>query len=279
MTMWSASAFASPQMPDYLIYRKDTVPVYNLILEQYLNSTDTGKTDRLFGLAFRNGASTSCWRGYQAIYKLENDSLFLVDIIGCGDLRFGRIDRDSSIAKMKLIFGASLKNERVFINWFSGTLNFPISDSVIRWDGVFNRTFEKEKVLTINKGLVEKIEDVVNYVDDPNRIDRRDMYSISDLMFKKLKRTRWKNSHDYDCSARFLITINENGDVSRVGYLDEDAEKYLKKGECKFCTDKIFNAVKDMKFDILKEQGKPVSEDIFMEIWIEDNGKIENWTH
>jgi hypothetical protein len=88
----SVQILASPQMPDYVIYGKDTIATYNLILEQYLQRQDIAKKEQLFGLAFRDGASFNCWRGYQAIYKIENDSLFLVDIINCGELRNGKIE-------------------------------------------------------------------------------------------------------------------------------------------------------------------------------------------
>ncbi len=45
-------AFGSPQLPDYIIYKNDTIPTYNLILEKLLQvkTTDEGK---LFGLSFR----------------------------------------------------------------------------------------------------------------------------------------------------------------------------------------------------------------------------------
>jgi len=93
LTFWTPELSASPQMPDYIIYGKDTVATYNLILELFFQRQDTAKTEQLFGLAFRDGASFNCWRGYQAIYKIENDSLFLVDIINCGELRNGKIEK------------------------------------------------------------------------------------------------------------------------------------------------------------------------------------------
>lgn len=82
----SQFGICSPQLPDLLIYKNDTINVYNLILEEYLNKNDFKKQGDLFGLSFRDGASMNCWRGYQAIYKIENDSLFLVNIIGCGEI-------------------------------------------------------------------------------------------------------------------------------------------------------------------------------------------------
>lgn len=188
LTFWTTELFASPQMPDYVIYGKDTIATYNLILEQYLQQQDKEKTDELFGLTFRDAASSNCWRGYQAIYKIENDSLFLVDIINCGELRNAKIDKAHSIQKIKAIFGEKLKNEKVHVDWFEGNLNFPLTNEVLRWDGVFYRIFEREKVITISNGLVENVADFDNYFDDPKRIDRKDKDKISALLFKELKK-------------------------------------------------------------------------------------------
>lgn len=273
--------FASPQMPDYIIYGKDTIATYNLILEQYLQRQDTAKTEELFGLSFRDGFSFNCWRGYQAIYKIENDSLFLVDIINCGELRNGKIDKVQSAEKIKSIFGEEFRNEKVYIYWFDGYINYPLTNKVLRWDGVFYKIFEKEKVITIVNGLVRNIEDVDNYVDDPKRIDRQDKNKVSDLLFKKLKKAKWKNSNYFNCSEKYLVTIDENGNVSKVRmlYSDEEIEKYYEKDEFNFCINKMLYALKDLKFDIIMDKGKPISEDIYVEIWIEDNWKVENWTH
>lgn len=281
LLLFSLGLFASPQMPDYVVYGKDTIATYNLILEQYLQKQDTSKTEQLFGLTFRNEASFNCWRGYQAIYKIENDSLFLVDIINCGERRNGQINKIESIEKIKAIFKDKLVNGKVFINWFSGYINFPLSDKVLRWDGVFYKIFEKEKVITISNGFVSNVEDVNNYIDDPKRIDRRDKNKISDLLFKKLKKAKWKNSSNFDCGTKYLITIDQNGNVSKVRmlYTDEEIEKYYEKDEYNFCIEKMFNALKSLKFDIIKDKGIPISEDIYIETWIEGNGKIENWTH
>lgn len=277
----TSGLFASPQMPDYIIYGKDTIATYNLILEQYLQRQDTAMTDKLFGLSFRDGSSFNCWRGYQAIYKIENDSLFLVSIINCGELRNGKIDKAQSLEKIKTIFKERLKNDKVYIDWFDGYINFPLTNKVLRWDGVFYKIFEKERVINVSNGLVTKIEDVNNYIDDPKRIDRRDKNKISDLLFKKLKKVKWKNSSDFDCGTKYLVTIDENGNVSKVRmlYSDEEIEKYYEKDEYNFCIEKMFNALKSLKFDIIKDKGRPISEDIYIEIWIEDNGKIKNWTH
>jgi hypothetical protein len=281
LTFWKTGIFASPQMPDYVVFGKDTIATYNLILEQYLQTQNSTETEQLFGLTFRDGASFNCWRGYQAIYKIENDSLFLIDIINCGELRNGQIDKNQSIEKIKSIFGEKFRKGKVFIDWFDGYMNFPLSKEVLRWDGVFYTIFEKEKVLTISNGLIEKEEDFNNYIDDPKRIDRRNKSEISNLIFKKLKKAKWKNPDEFDCSEKYFVTIDENGIVSKVrmNLSDEEIDAYYERYEFNFCIDKMMIALKDLKFDIILDKGKPMSEDIYIEIWVEDNGKIENWTN
>jgi hypothetical protein len=277
LLFWASQIFASAQVPDYIIYRKDTIETYNLLVEQYLQNYDTTKTNKLFGLSFRSGSSTNCWRGYQAIYKIENDSLFLIYIINCGELRNGKIDKAKSIEKITQIFGDKLINERVYINWFDGLINFPLTNKMLRWDGVFYRIFEKEKVIAISNGHVGKIVDVENYVDDRKRIDRRYGAKTSDILFKKLKKSNWKNAKDFDCSETYMVTIDENGSVSKVRMLrtQEEIEKYYEKEEYNFCIDKMFNALKSLRFDIIKDKGKPIAEEIYIKILQEDNGKIE----
>ena len=59
----------------------------------------------------------NCWRGYQAIYKIENDSLFLVNIIGCGEIFYekGKIDLKKSNDNINTIFGSKFKNGKVYM--------------------------------------------------------------------------------------------------------------------------------------------------------------------
>jgi len=145
---------SSPQVPDYLIIKNDTIPTYNLLVEQYLQKikNDNG---RLFDLSFRNsidgalGSSLNCWRGYQAIYKIENDSLFVTKLIDCHSLQSKATNSNNYLKKL---FGDKVKNNKVFIDWFSGNINFPSKrndNKELRWDGVFERIFMYETVLMI----------------------------------------------------------------------------------------------------------------------------------
>ena len=275
-------------MPDYIIFKGDTIATYNLILEQYLQRHDTTKTEQLFGLSFRNSTNGSfsfnCWRGYQAIYKIDNDSLFLVDIINCGERRNGTIDKVASFKKMKEVFGNNFINDRVYINWFSGDLNFPLTNKVLRWDGVFYKIYERETVVNIAFGKILNTENVENYVDNPKAIDRKDKEKVSNILFKKIKKAKWINVDSIDCSEKYLVTIGRDGKVSRVtmlGYQSQDTiDKYWERNEYDYCINTIFNSLSKLQFDIIKDKGKPISEYIYIEIWFDEKkGKIENWTH
>jgi len=284
----SFQVFESPQMPDYIIFGKDTIATYNLILEQYLQKKDIATTDKLFGLSFRNSSNGSfsfnCWRGYQAIYKIDNDSLFLVDIINCGERRNGKIDKTASFEKMKAIFGDSVVNDRVFINWFSGDLNFPLNNKVLRWDGVFYKIYEHETVISIALGKILSSENVDNYVHQPKAIDRKDKTKVSDILFKKLKKVKWINIDSIDCSGKYSVTINKDGKVSDVTMLEyqsgDSIDKYWDRHEYNYCIFTTLTTLKNLKFDIIKDKGKPIAEDIYIEIWFDPKkGKSENWTH
>lgn len=277
----SLGLFGSPQVSDYIINKGDTIATFNLLLESYLERLDTVEAQRLFGLAFRGGASTNCWRGYQAIYLLQNDSLFLVNIINCGDRRRKTINNAESLNKMKAIFGNAVHQNRVFIDWFSGIINYPIDNTILRWDGVFYTIHERATIVNVDGGKITGIKNVTNYEEVPNGIDRRDADKLPDIIFKHLKRARWKNKDDFDCSERYSVTIDENGKISSVKMLltDEEIEKYYEEDEYKFCINKMTDALKSLKFDLIKDKGNPITEDVYVEIWMEDNGKIENWTY
>jgi len=274
----SVLVYGSSQVPDYIVFGKDTVQTYNLILESYLQKHDTLRANKLLGLSFRDGATTNCWRGYQAIYEIDNDSLFLVAIISCGGLKDGRFDRSQSIHRMNSIFGKRSKNCKVFIDWFDGSISFPLSDRLLRWDGVFYTIFERERVLSISKGILFKAEEVSNYVDSRHGLDRRDKEKIPDVLFRQLAKTRWKNRHEFDCSDRYIIAIGPNGYISEVKmqYSEQEVEKYFEISEYKFCIAKVAKALKPLRFDIIKDKGIPISEEIYLEIWIGDDWTFEN---
>jgi hypothetical protein len=274
----SQNSFASPQMPDYIIYKGDTIPIYNLILEKYFQKTEKSDKRSLFGLKFREGASLNCWRGYQAIYEIENDSLYLKNIIGCGERN---IDESVSENRMNEIFGNKVIKGKVYIDWFSGDFTIP-NGELLRWDGIFHKTFEEEILIKVNNGKVREISKIVNYIDNPKKINRKYGDTISKVMFNELNKLNWNNKKDFDCSEKYLVTIGKNGEVTKIIMPEYQTKKEIKefweRNEYNYCLKTVLKSLSDLKFDILKMKGKPIEESVYLEIWVEDNGKLENWT-
>ena len=271
--------FSSPQLPDYLVFKGDTFPVYDLILEKYIETQDQSEKESLFGLKFRDGASLNCWRGYQAIYQIDKDSLFLSSIISCGELFFSdTIDQIKSHERINNLFNT---NGRVHIDWFSGKISLPKGD-LLRWDGVFYKIYEQEILIDIDKGLIKNVRAVDNYIDAPTRIDRRYKDTISTVLFKSLKRIKWRHIDKCDCSEKYLVTINKNGVPSKVIMPDyqtkDEIKEFWELGEYNYCINRVLKGLKTLKFDIIKHKGKRISEDVLIELWFEENGDIENWT-
>ncbi|MEO6150651.1 MAG: hypothetical protein ABIP28_10840 [Mucilaginibacter sp.] len=78
----------------------------------------------------------------------------------------------------------------MFIDWFSGDLGFPVTNKLLRWDGVFNTIYEEEIVLHIANGNISNIDNVNNYVDDLKATDRRYNTKVSDILLKHLKKLK-----------------------------------------------------------------------------------------
>ena len=284
----SSRLLASPQMPDYVIYRNDTIAIYQLLLENYFHKAGTSDEGRLFGLSFRDNSSFSCWRGYEAIYIIENDSLFLKYILDCGEFEFrkGRFNVKSSNKKIKAIFGDKVQNNKVFIDWYGGDISFRRGD-LLRWDGVFSRTYYKEEIFSFKNGLLSKKELVDNYIDLPNGIPRHfskekyraDNKHITDTIFSIIQKLDWKKLGDCGCDDRYLIIINEEGQIRQIRMLksldEKENDEYAKKHSK--CITTFLEALKELQFDIVKWNGKPYQEKILFKIFY-IGGRLENWT-
>lgn len=280
--------YASPQIPELLIYKNDTIPIYNLIIEDYLekNNLDIlgGSEGELFGLNFRGG-SFNCWRGYQGIYKIENDSLFIVDMkeIG-GFLEFDNqeipVNPNPKVSLMKEIFKDKIKNNKVFVDWVSYDISIKNGD-ILSWDGVFRYTYEKEILLSFNNGKLSKISNVQNYVEMPNGIKRKYQSQPQNDIFNALEKIKWKDPYNLDCSEKYTFLIGKKGKIKKIEVVtyksEEETLEFMGKEVYDYCIKEIGNAVKNLQFDIVKDLGKPIEEKVFLEIWVNDDGSIENW--
>ena len=263
--------YASPQVPDYLIYQGDTFPIYRLLVEEFIEKTGAEDNDSLFDLKFREGVATNCWRGYQAIFVVEKDTLFLDNMIYAGELEMDTLDLGSSKAKMKSLFKNRLANGRVHANWVSDGIFLPIK-GLLRWDGVFVASFEHEIKLQIKKGIVKGELPIQNYIDDSDKINRRnsDEDEVIDTLFVLIETLDWEKLDECGCGESYWILVGKRGKVKKVEmaeYKREEIRKYWDRRDYNCCIRGIEKVIKKLAFDILKQNGNAIAEHIYLEVF------------
>ena len=262
---------ASPQFPDYLIVGKDTVSIYFLPL----NELDSITKKELFrNLEINNEIKTSfnLWRGYQALWKFENNKLFLT----------GFKDNPHSESILKATFGGKYQNGKVFADWFSSYLAVG-KDKLLKWDGIFSRTYLKEELFKFENGELKSRSLIENYIKMPNGISRLEdnRKLITDTIFSKIKKLDWKKLSDCECDDKYWVIINDKGKISNIAFVpygenEKETKQFAK--EHKKCIKKIKEQTKDLQFDIIKWNGKPYEQKIQFEIFYTVEGKLENWS-
>jgi len=133
--------FATAQIPDLMVIDKDTFFMHTNPLEIYLDSIGNRDFPDFVG-----GGSTACWRGYQAVWRVENDSLFLEKIQSChrdeGDI-------DANLHKM---FRDKFINGRVYADWYTGLIVLPHGRLKQYVHMGYASTYSKYLLLEISRG-------------------------------------------------------------------------------------------------------------------------------
>jgi hypothetical protein len=114
LTVLCLKNFATEQAPDFLIYKGDTLSISIFPLEQLYDShallnSFLGK-DKL-------SQCTSCWRGYQAQWTINDNQLYLTEIYpNCPSEKLNKK------VNLRKVFGAKYSNGLVKADWFNGTV-------------------------------------------------------------------------------------------------------------------------------------------------------------
>ena len=149
----SVNVFATQQTPDLLIIGKDTIFLADFPLKQLeLKHKPFGENEWV---------STNCWRGYVAIWRIVDDTLFLEKIIRCnresGEENIVELFKKNNIQYQE-------KNGMIFANWC--TLKFykvtvytqghSVTVKELQSNGWEKQ--EKKLVLQIENGIVTRNE-------------------------------------------------------------------------------------------------------------------------
>lgn len=248
LVLFSVTVFATEQTPDVLIYKSDTIFIETYPFENLMNS-DSLIRKRIFGDSDEYCISSGCWRGHVATWIIENDSLFLIDLIdGCEENKFILQD---VFNKEKVI------NNKVFADWFTGDLLeyeswfvlIDDDDSKKKPDRFSCKIINgKVKFINYNKlstpnvnsasdKSIEKTDTTVYIIVDENPVlltEARN-YEMSELKYFIVENIKFPQN-EIDCMGSVYISfiVEKNGNVSNKkferklceGY-DEEAMKVI----------------------------------------------------
>lgn len=254
----SIRLLASPQQSELLIIQNDTIPLYQILLPSDLRNQlwndHVSEMDIVDEMSFGN------WRGYRGIWELADDALYLVGFeFGFGGLGLERL------------FPDRVKDGKVLADWYNSKLIIP-KGNVLRWDGLFSRTYIEEEHLTFQNGHIISRKNVQNYVDLPNGISRlEDPYSpnneIAEMIFNRIVsvKTDW-NALDERCwqgvVGDYTFIIGANG---RIKSVEDDFQEHS-------AITRLFKRrLRGLRFDIIKFNGEPYEERVRFFIDIDEN--------
>ena len=202
--------FCTGQIPDLLIVKKDTVPIFSNPLEEYFKK----KGEREL-VGFKGCSSTACWRGYKAIWKLKNDSLFLMKVTSCHD-ECG-VTKNADLIAM---FGS----DTVFANWYNGKVIIPKGELVHYIHMGYGSIYEKEKHLKFKNGVLKREEIISNDKIAEKIRFRKKVRKVSiaaqDTMFSLVRKNiDWQyldSNSGFRCDNSYILTFDENGEIKSI---------------------------------------------------------------
>ena len=219
------SAFATGQVPDFLISQNDTLPIFTNPLEQYFEKTGNRELPDFVGCG-----STACWRGYSAIWELRNDSLLLVSIKSCHD-DCGLTVKEVNLEKM---FGS----QHVFASWFSGQIRMPLGKLVQYIHMGYASIYESEKLLRFSGGYLKKsiIKPNKKVVDKIYRFRKNETFakrSVDTIFYFVKTKIDWEK---LDASKRmydddYTLIFSKKGKIEKVNFTSIGTTKKEKRNE------------------------------------------------
>jgi hypothetical protein len=252
--LFSSSAFGSPQVPDYLIVKNDTIPIFFLPLEEYLQENKSSYLNKILQDTARF-IPQNCWRGYQAVWKLENNKLYLVDLKSCGIKEL-----EDSKKVIKSNFPTHFEGDKVFAYWFNSSIAIPKGE-LLKWDYLFARTYETEQRFDFENGYLTNDPIVQNYVDLEDGFSRRNDSLVHDVLYQQISNLELENAIDSVCTLNLEILIGNEGKVSQVNSLLFNEEL------CEDVKKTINNKLLGFQFDIIKWNGLDYEETIYLDYY------------
>ena len=180
----SIKAYGTAQIPDILIYKGDTLSMFECPLDYFPNK-GLIHPKRLFG---GSGCFyTACYRNYIATWTIEKDKLYLLSIRNAcypTDMKYVNASYNSGAdtlgteyANLETLFPDRFENGRVLADWVNSKIISPKGKILYYFNDGFMSIFEKELEFKIENGTLIQIQEFDNsktriskYTQDPELI-------------------------------------------------------------------------------------------------------------
>ena len=260
--MSSFNSFATFQKPDLLVIDKDTFKIYSYPLEQYLQ---INSNKEIPGLKSCVSFSTACYRGYQAIWEIENGKLYLKAIKPC---HISSDCKEQSVADLKTMFGEKSKIDGVLADWVTDSLTIPIGNKLQYTPLGYPTVAEKEKLIVIANGQIVSVSEFQNIVQNNKRLSRFNYLKWHDTVFELLNANfNWtkipKDDDDWSFE-NIIITITKNGHT-RIDFIDNLEKVYA---------EEIQRILKNIKWEIAARFGTPYESEFKFEVYFDIKRKV-----
>lgn len=146
-TLNHTKQIVSAQLPDRILWKKEWLDLFTNPLEQYW--TVTGKRRPPFCLRY------NCTRGYVAKWNIRNNQLYLLSLEGFLFRRNIFFQKKKVACNLQTVF-RKRASYPIRAEWFSGKLRIPQGNMIAYDHENYNSRFEKEILLTIEKGNLIK---------------------------------------------------------------------------------------------------------------------------
>jgi hypothetical protein len=213
---WSGAGYGTAQFPDLLIVDDDTSGIHANPLEPYFKL----KGNREFGGQWLEGSCTALWRGYVAIWKLQNDSLFLVG------LQINSCSRNPQYLNLKDEFDTNV----VFADWMNSTIINPFGEIIQYVHMGYASIYEGEHHYWFENGIMirHETQDFLERNDKrlvPSQARLRD--TLKELILAQISDSERMQIPDSGY-CNLGIVFNKNGKASKV-YIrgEEEPQDFL----------------------------------------------------
>ena len=144
----SFNCFATAQVPDYIIWEEDTLPMLTNPLESYFEAHNIKFSD----LSSVRNSSTACCRGYEAIFEIKEGNLYVVNVFG---KKYYKDKNGNSQFKPINVMDSIFPNQKEYLlKEYTGFLRIPVGERTSFVQMGYAYDYEGYAFIEIEKGKV-----------------------------------------------------------------------------------------------------------------------------